>query len=92
MDNNIIEQKKETYIWLAIEDPITNVETHMKWEGHTKVENAKKELNYIIGMIRKRDGKYPNTYVYEAEEPPYGIKGEIFDLSTFDKLGDILSK
>jgi hypothetical protein len=62
-------------IWLAIvthNDVKSYNEYHIRYEGHTSVDNAKKE----ILEVRRRlinDEKLPlDCYVYEADEPMYG--------------------
>jgi hypothetical protein len=62
-------------IWLAIvthNDVNDYNEFHIRYEGHSSVENARKEIN----EVRRRlvaDEKMPlDCYIYEADEPMYG--------------------
>lgn len=62
-------------IWLAIvthNEVKTYNEYHIRYEGHSLLDNAKKEIT----EVRKRllgDDKLPlDCYVYEAETPLYG--------------------
>lgn len=77
-------------VWLAIEDPITQREHHMKWEGHPDKESAEKEFRLIIQMIRSDNAKYPNTHIYESDIPMYDHKEEEFDLSYLDRTLDFV--
>lgn len=80
----------KNYVWLAIEDPATGQEHHMKWDGHTTKAEAEKEFGFIKEMIRSNNAKYPNTYIYEATEPQNGAVEEVFDLSLLDRFGGVL--
>ena len=71
-------------IWLAIvshtEQPSKEyTEYHIRFEGHTTVESATKEVD----EIRRRliiDEKLPlDCYIYEAEEPKYGYQAYNLD-------------
>lgn len=62
-------------IWLAIvtHNDVENYnEYHIRYEGHSSVENARKEIQ----EVRRRlvvDEKLPlDCYIYEADEPLYG--------------------
>lgn len=79
-----------TTVWLAIEDPSTQLEHHMKWEGHLTKESAEKEFLLIRQMIRSDNAKYPNTYIYEGDVPLYGYPEEEFDLSYLDRTLDFV--
>ena len=71
-------------IWLALEDTkIAGLEYHMEWEGHDNLEMAKKEFDYVKSAIMGSGGKHPNTYIYEADVPLYGIKPSPFDIDAF---------
>lgn len=72
-------------IWLAFEDDEQR-EHHMKWEGHETIDSAKIELDYIFNAILAGGNKFPNTYVYEADEPLYGNEEEVFNLGEMDKV------
>ena len=79
----------KTHVWLAIEDQ-TGKEHHMKWDGHETKEAAEKEFEVIKNLIRSNGGKYPNTYIYEAEVPQYDNVEEVFDLSLLERYGSVL--
>jgi len=78
-------------IWLAFEDG-NQVEHHMRWVGHEKMEFARMELNYIFNAISTGGGKHPNTYIYEGDQPQYGYPEEEFDLGEFEKVFQDLEK
>jgi len=77
------------YVWLAIEDPNTQQEHHMKWDGHTSKEAAENEFKLIRDMIVIQGSKYPNTYIYESEAVADGFTEEVFDISMLDRFGKI---
>jgi hypothetical protein len=72
-------------IFLCIYDK-NEKETHIRWDEHTSLESAKKELENVTNMALKiyyetgDKNNMPNTcYVYEAEKPHYGNKEEDVD-------------
>jgi hypothetical protein len=72
-----------TKIFLVMVDPKTEAETHMEWEGHDKLEDAMREYAEIRNMSMKEGIKPIDGYVYEAEQPPFGIKAEKLDMAKF---------
>lgn len=73
-------------IYLAVMNP-DGSESHMRWEGHENLDEAKKELSVMIeaGMkfyYESGDKNYmPMTaYVYEADRPLYGNEEEELDI------------
>jgi hypothetical protein len=54
-------------------------EIHVKWEGHSSIDSAKKELAAVReAMIR--DNRVPmDCEVYEAENPPFGLPVYLID-------------
>jgi hypothetical protein len=67
-------------VWLAFEalDGSGN-ESHVKWEGHETLDTARLELEALLENLKKTQGKFPNTYVYQAEKPLYGYTEEKLD-------------
>ena len=90
MDEVLPTEAKTKKVWLAIADPKTEQEHHMEWEGHPTKESAEKEFVTIKNAIRCDKAKYPNTYIYEAEEPLYGYPIEKFDLSYLEETLDFV--
>jgi hypothetical protein len=70
-------------IFLVMVDPKTEEETHMEWEGHTSLEDAKTEYQTLRALSMKEGIKPIDGYVYEAEAPPYGIKPTKLDMAKF---------
>lgn len=68
----------EKFIFLAI-CPVLGPETHVKWRGHKTVEAATKELNQLRGLLLGQGKKPYDCYVYEAEQPPFGLKSHELD-------------
>lgn len=70
-------------IFLVMFDPRTQAETHMEWEGHTVLEEAKAEYSTLRNLSMKEGIKPIDGYVYEAEMPPYGIQPTKLDMAKF---------
>lgn len=66
-------------------DPKTEAETHMEWEGHTTLADAKAEYENIRSLSMQEGVKPLDGYVYEAVEPEYGNKPEKLDMAKFAK-------
>jgi hypothetical protein len=66
-------------------DPKTEAETHMEWEGHTSLADAKVEYEGIRRMSFQEKVKPLDGYVYEADVPEYGNKPEKLDMAKFAK-------
>jgi len=74
-----------TKIFLVMVDPKTEEETHMEWEGHTVLAEAKVEFQSIRNMSMQEGIKPLDGYVYEAEKPLYGNKAVKLDMAHFAK-------
>jgi hypothetical protein len=61
-----------SFIFLAMV-PENGAEVHVKWEGHKTIEDARKELTQIRDVMLKDQRVPMDCYVYEAEEPPFGL-------------------
>lgn len=71
-------------IYLVVIEP-SGKEVHMKWEGHTSLESAKKEFSEMRTLsfnsgIRPMDG-----YVYESDKPEYGNEAVDLDVAAFSQ-------
>lgn len=73
----------DTKIFLVMVDPKTEEETHMIWEGHTKLEDAVKEYQALRELSMKEGIRPIDGYVYEADCPPFGIKPSKLDMAKF---------
>jgi len=74
-----------TKIFLVMVDPKTEEETHMEWEGHTSLVEAKAEYDNLRNLSMKEGIKPIDGYVYEAEVPLYGNKLVKLDMAKFAK-------
>lgn len=74
-----------TKIFLVMVDPKTEEETHMEWEGHTSLGEAKAEYDNLRNLSMKEGIKPIDGYVYEAEIPLYGNKLVKLDMANFAK-------
>ena len=72
------EQTAATSIFLAICPP-NGSEVHIRWRGHTKVEDATKELANLRKLLIGQKKKPFDCYIYEAEVPPWGLKAHELD-------------
>jgi len=75
----------DTKIFLVMVDPKTELETHMEWEGHTSLAEAKAEYANLRDLSMKEGIKPIDGYVYEAEIPLYGNKLVKLDMANFAK-------
>ena len=48
-------------------------EVHVRWDGHSNVESAVKELEQVRTMMIKENRVPMDCYIYEAEKPPYDL-------------------
>jgi hypothetical protein len=71
-------EQATTSIFLAICPP-NGLEVHIRWRGHTKVEDATKELFNLRKLLIGQGKKPFDCYIYEAEVPPYGLKAHELD-------------
>jgi hypothetical protein len=71
-------EQAATSIFLAICPP-NGPEVHIRWRGHTKVEDATKELFNLRKLLIGQKKKPFDCYIYEAEVPPYGLKAHELD-------------
>jgi hypothetical protein len=79
---------EKNMIFLAIVEPTSCQEYHIKWEGHTTVETAKAELFELRSRLIA-DHKYPyDAYVYENDIPLYGNKAYTVDDVDFNFYGE----
>lgn len=65
-------------IFLAISPP-NGQEVHVKWNHHTALSDANAEISMVRGLMIKQNKKPYDCYVYEAETPPYGLRGYELD-------------
>jgi hypothetical protein len=72
-------------IFLVMRDPKTELETHMEWEGHDSLEDAKKEYTNIRNMSMQEGVKPIDGFVYEADIPEYGNVAEKLDMAELAK-------
>lgn len=72
-------------IYLVSRDPNTEKESHMVWEGHTTLEDAKKEFIEMRNLSIMSGIKPLDGYVYEANKPEYGNQSDILDAGSFSK-------
>ena len=75
-------------IYIVIVDPITEAQTHMEWEGHATLENAKKEFREMRSLSLSSGIAPLDGYVYEAEVPEYGNKAEKLDVEKFSRYAN----
>ena len=70
-------------IFLVMIDPKTEEETHMIWVGHNTLDEAKAEYESIRSMSVAEGVKPIDGYLYEAENPPFGIEATELDMAKF---------
>jgi len=70
--------KTSNSIFLAIMPP-SGPEVHVRWRGHTIMETATQEISQLRNVLLKQHKKPYDCYIYEAQQPPFGLKAHEVD-------------